>query len=357
MTFSFIQALLKQPVEYTPTWLMRQAGRYLPEYRQTRTQAGNFLTLCKTPELACQVTLQPLERYPLLDAAILFSDILTIPDAMGLDLYFAEGEGPKFAKPLRSEADIQRMKIPDMHETLSYVFDAVRLIRQEMPKHLPLIGFSGSPWTLACYMIEGGGSDDFRLIKQMMYQRPDLLHYLLEILADTIAEYLNEQIRAGVNAVQIFDTWGGILTDHAFHTFSLQYSQRVIRQLIREHNHQTIPVILFTKGGGQWLEAMSFVGADALGVDWTVNLMQAKQHVGQQVALQGHLDPMILLSTPVAIRQEVRRVLDSFGEVTLGQGHVFNLGHGISLHTPPEHVAILLDEVQSYSRQFHVIRH
>ncbi len=341
---TFLRALAKQPVSHTPVWLMRQAGRYLPEYRAVRARAGGFLDLCKNTELATEVTLQPIDRFGL-DAAILFSDILTVPDAMGLGLYFAEGEGPKFARPLQNEADIAALQVPDMAK-LRYVFDAVSSIRRALNGRVPLIGFAGSPFTLACYMVEGGGSKEFRQIKTLLYRRPELLHRILNITAQAVTAYLNEQIAAGAQAVQIFDTWGGLLSDAAFPEFSLAYMRQIISGLTREHEGRHVPVILFTKGGGQWLELMAESGADALGLDWTVNLGQARQRVGSQVALQGNFDPATLFGTPESVRAEVRRILHSYGE---GSGHVFNLGHGISQHTDPENVKALVDAVHEYS--------
>ena len=341
---TFLRALAKQPVSHTPVWLMRQAGRYLPEYRAVRARAGGFLDLCKNTELATEVTLQPIDRFGL-DAAILFSDILTVPDAMGLGLYFAEGEGPKFACPLQSEADIAALQVPDMAK-LRYVFDAVSSIRRALNGRVPLIGFAGSPFTLACYMVEGGGSKEFRQIKTLLYRRPELLHHILNITAQAVTAYLNEQIAAGAQAVQIFDTWGGLLSDAAFPEFSLAYMRQIIGGLTREYEGRRVPVILFTKGGGQWLELMAESGADALGLDWTVNLGRARQRVGGQVALQGNFDPAALFGTPESVRAEVRRILHSYGE---GSGHVFNLGHGISQHTDPENVQALVDAVREYS--------
>ena len=341
---TFLRALAKQPVSHTPVWLMRQAGRYLPEYRAVRARAGGFLDLCKNTELATEVTLQPIDRFGL-DAAILFSDILTVPDAMGLGLYFAEGEGPKFTRPLQNEADIAALQVPDMAK-LRYVFDAVSSIRHALNGRVPLIGFAGSPFTLACYMVEGGGSKEFRQIKTLLYRRPELLHHILNITAQAVTAYLNEQIAAGAQAVQIFDTWGGLLSDAAFPEFSLAYMRQIIGGLTREHEGRRVPVILFTKGGGQWLELMAESGADALGLDWTVNLGQARQRVGGQVALQGNFDPAALFGTPESVRAEVRRILHSYGE---GSGHVFNLGHGISQHTDPENVKVLVDAVHEYS--------
>lgn len=348
---TFLRALKREPTDYTPVWLMRQAGRYLPEYRLTRARAGSFLGLAKNPDYATEVTLQPLERYPL-DAAILFSDILTIPDAMGLGLSFAEGEGPRFAHPLRTEADIMRLAVPAIDSTLSYVTDAVTQIRRALTdangvQRVPLIGFSGSPWTLACYMVEGGGSDNFSRVKTMLYQHPAWLHRILEINAQAVAAYLNAQIEAGAQAVMIFDTWGGTLAEGKFQQFSLAYTQAVIQQLKREHNGEQIPVIVFTKGGGQWLEEIAAIGAQAVGLDWTVDLARARERVAGRVALQGNLDPTVLFAPPETIRAEVRSILDSYGN---HPGHIFNLGHGILPLTPPEHVAEMVDEVHSYSR-------
>ncbi|APV49216.1 uroporphyrinogen decarboxylase [Betaproteobacteria bacterium GR16-43] len=341
---TFLKALLRQPTPYTPIWIMRQAGRYLPEYNATRKKAGSFLALAKSPELACEVTLQPLERFAL-DAAIIFSDILTVPDAMGLGLYFVEGEGPKFERPVREEADIARLDVPDL-EKLRYVFDAIALTRKNLKGKVPLIGFSGSPFTLACYMIEGGGSDDFRRVKSMLYARPDLLHRILRINAQAVIAYLNAQIAAGAQAVQIFDTWGGTLSDAAFREFSLAYSMQVLAGIGHDPQGAHVPRILFTKGGGQWLEAMAGSGADALGIDWTTDLGDARHRVGSRVALQGNMDPMALFGTPATIEAEARRILGRFGE---GPGHVFNLGHGISQFTSPEHVHALVEAVHSHS--------
>ncbi|PJD96868.1 MAG: uroporphyrinogen decarboxylase [Legionella sp.] len=343
----FLRALRREPVDKTPIWIMRQAGRYLPEYRQTRLQAGDFLSLCRNPELACEVTLQPLRRFDL-DAAILFSDILTIPDAMGLELYFAEGEGPGFHRPLRDRKAIEQLVVPSMTNELGYVMDAVRLIRQEMPKHLPLLGFSGSPWTLACYMIEGKGSREFKQIFRLMYSEPTLLHQLLVTLTQSVADYLLEQIKAGVNAVMLFDTWGGLLTSRHYQSYSLFYLQQIVQQI--KDKHPEIPVILFTKGGGQWLESMAATGCDALGLDWTCDLKKAKQQVGHQVALQGNLDPSVLLGSSAAIQQEVSQVLADFGS---GCGHVFNLGHGITPDVNPDNVRILVDAVHELSIPYH----
>ena len=343
---SFLRACLRQPTEHTPVWLMRQAGRYLPEYRATRAKAGSFMGLATHTEHATEVTLQPLERYPL-DAAILFSDILTVPDAMGLGLSFALGEGPRFASPVRDEAAVARLEVPDM-EKLRYVFDAVTSIRRALDGRVPLIGFSGSPWTLACYMVEGAGSDDYRLVKTMLYARPELMHRMLAVNADAVAAYLNAQIDAGAQAVMIFDSWGGVLADGAFQTFSLAYTERVLRQVQREHDGQRIPRIVFTKGGGLWLEEMAAIGPDVLGLDWTVKLGAARERVGDRVALQGNLDPNVLFARPEQIEAEVVRVLTSFGPHA---GHVFNLGHGISQHTPPESVSVLVEAVHAHSRR------
>jgi uroporphyrinogen decarboxylase len=346
---NFLRALLREPVDYTPLWLMRQAGRYLPEYCETRKRAGNFLNLCKTPALACEVTLQPLARYQL-DAAILFSDILTVPDAMGLGLYFAEGEGPKFERPLRSEWEIRDLAAPDPWDHLRYVMDAVVEIRRALDNSVPLIGFSGSPFTLACYMVEGGGSDDFRTLKTMLYDRPDLLHRILDVNAQAVTDYLNAQIESGVQAVQIFDTWGGALPAHAYREFSLAYMERIVAGLTKTHNGERIPCIVFTKGGGQWLEQIAAIGCDAIGLDWTTDIGDARRRVGDKVALQGNLDPMVLFSSPENVAKEARRVIDSFGPADGRGGHVFNLGHGISQFTPPDRVSALVDAVHQASR-------
>ncbi|WP_339896653.1 uroporphyrinogen decarboxylase [uncultured Gilvimarinus sp.] len=344
----FLRALLREPVDVTPVWMMRQAGRYLPEYRASRERAGNFMGLCGNPEMACEVTLQPLERYPL-DAAILFSDILTIPDAMGLGLYFETGEGPKFKKPVRTEADINALQVVDPAKDLPYVVDAVSLIRRELNGRVPLIGFSGSPWTLATYMIEGGSSKDFRCAKQMLYNQPELMHQLLNTLAESVIVYLNAQIEAGAQAVQIFDTWGGALSHAAYQEFSLAYLDKIVKGLIREREGRRVPVILFTKGGGQWLEAMADTGADALGLDWTTDIGAARTRVGSRVALQGNMDPTILYASPDRIRQEVGAILQSFGT---GAGHVFNLGHGITPEVDPEHAGAFIRAVHDLSAQY-----
>jgi uroporphyrinogen decarboxylase len=329
--------------------MMRQAGRYLPEYRETRAKAGSFMDLCKNPELACEVTIQPLERFPL-DAAILFSDILTIPDAMGLGLYFTEGEGPKFERPVRDEAAVAALGVPDPEQELGYVMDAVRVIRRELDGRVPLIGFSGSPWTLATYMVEGGSTKNFAHCKGMLYDRPELMHQLLSTVADSVTSYLNAQVAAGAQAVMIFDTWGGVLGPREYEKFSLAYMERIIQGLERESEGQRVPVILFTKGGGQWLARMSESGCDALGVDWTTDLADARVQVRDRVALQGNLDPCILYSSPERIREEVARVLDSYGH---GPGHVFNLGHGIHPNVNPEHAAALVEAVHELSVPYH----
>ncbi|HMV12613.1 MAG TPA: uroporphyrinogen decarboxylase [Nitrosomonas sp.] len=346
---TLIRALLRQPTEYTPVWLMRQAGRYLPEYNQTRARAGDFLSLCKNPNFATEVTLQPLARFPL-DAAILFSDILTIPDAMGLGLYFSEGEGPRFERPLREEWEIRALTVPDPGVHLRYVIDAVSQIRKALNGQVPLIGFSGSPFTLACYMIEGGGGTDFRQIKTMLYQRPDLLHHILSVNAQAVTDYLNAQIEAGAQAVMIFDTWGGALSHEAYQAFSLQYMKQIISQLKREKDGVRVPSIIFTKGGGLWLEQMVDSRCDAIGLDWTIQLADARKRVQDKVALQGNIDPAVLFATPEVIKHEVAKVLASYGK---GSGHIFNLGHGISQFTPPENAFALVEAVHSLSRQYH----
>jgi uroporphyrinogen decarboxylase len=346
---TFLRALLRQPTEYTPVWLMRQAGRYLPEYRATRQKAGSFMGLATNPDYATEVTLQPLDRFPL-DAAILFSDILTVPDAMGLGLYFVEGEGPKFERPLKTEADVLALRAPELG-SLDYVFKAVTQIRTELNGRVPLIGFSGSPWTLACYMVEGQGSREFHTIKKMLYNRPDLMHHILSTNAKAVAEYLNAQIDAGAQAVMIFDSWGGALADGAYQEFSLNYMRQVVSLLKRDKDGVKIPAIVFTKGGGQWIEQIADIGADAVGLDWTVNLTRARKLVGHKVGLQGNLDPAILFASPEQIQAEVRKVLDAFGKPDAnGSGHVFNLGHGISQFTPPENVAAMVEAVHSHSR-------
>lgn len=343
---TLLRALLRLPTEYTPVWLMRQAGRYLPEYCETRRRAGSFMDLCRNPHLACEVTLQPLARYDL-DAAILFSDILTVPDAMGLGLYFAEGEGPRFERPLREEWEIRNLAAPDPAVELRYVMDAVAEIRRALDNSVPLIGFAGSPFTLACYMIEGGASEDFRTLKAMLYDRPDLLHHVLAVNAAAVAAYLNAQIEAGAQVVMIFDTWGGVLSHDAYREFSLAYMQRVLEELVRERDGLRVPNIVFTKGGGQWLEEIAAIGCDAVGLDWTTDIGEARQRVGDRVALQGNLDPMVLFAQPERIVEQACAVLDAYGA---GSGHVFNLGHGISQFTPPDHVATLVNAVHEHSR-------
>ena len=350
---SFLRACQRLATPHAPVWLMRQAGRYLPEYRATRARAGSFMGLATNPDYATEVTLQPLERYPL-DAAILFSDILTVPDAMGLGLSFALGEGPRFASPVRDEAAVRTLAVPDL-EKLRYVFDAVTSIRHALAGRVPLIGFSGSPWTLACYMVEGAGSDDYRLVKTMLYSRPDLMHHMLQVNADAVAAYLNAQIEAGAQAVMLFDSWGGVLADGAFQQYSLAYTAQVLAKLHRSHGGVLVPRIVFTKGGGLWLEQMGQLDCEVLGLDWTVNLGRARQAVGHRMALQGNLDPSVLFAPPAQIEAQARAVLDSFGAPHTGAGagptHIFNLGHGINQHTPPDHVSALVDAVHSHSRR------
>ncbi len=348
---TFLRALLRQPTDFTPVWLMRQAGRYLPEYCETRRRAGSFMDLCRNAQLATEVTLQPLARYDL-DAAILFSDILTVPDAMGLGLYFVEGEGPKFERPLREEWEIRNLTAPDPGVELRYVMDAVAEIRRALDNSVPLIGFSGSPFTLACYMIEGGASADFRSIKSMLYDRPELLHHVLEVNTSAVTAYLNAQIESGAQAVMIFDTWGGALSHRAYREFSLAYMERIVDGLIREHDGARVPCIVFTKGGGQWLEEIASIGCDAVGLDWTTDIGAARKRIGDRVALQGNLDPVALFAQPEKIALEARAILDAFGP---GSGHVFNLGHGISQFTPPEHVTALVNAVHEHSRRLRQI--
>ncbi|MBU2569351.1 MAG: uroporphyrinogen decarboxylase [Gammaproteobacteria bacterium] len=348
---TFLRAILKQPVERTPVWMMRQAGRYLPEYRKIREQAGSFMNLCTNPELACEVTLQPLDRYAF-DAAILFSDILTIPDAMGLGLSFAEGEGPRFSNPIRSVADVDKLPIPDPEQELRYVIDAVRLIRTSLQGRVPLIGFSGSPWTLATYMVEGGSSKSFQKIKSMMYEQPSVVHRMLEKLAKSVALYLNAQIAAGAQAVMLFDTWGGMLTSEDYLEFSLHYAKLVREQLQTEADGRRVPTILFTKGGGLWLEAMVDSGYDALGLDWQTDIGLARTRVGDKVALQGNMDPVSLYANPDVIRAKVQNVLERYGR---GSGHVFNLGHGILPDINPEHVKAMVDAVHEFSPAYHAL--
>ena len=346
----FLRALMRQPVDRTPIWMMRQAGRYLPEYRATRQQAGSFLDLCKNAELACEVTLQPLRRYPM-DAAILFSDILTVPDALGLGLYFEEGEGPRFRKTVRSESDLAALHSISADDDLGYVMNAVRTIRSALGGQVPLIGFSGSPWTLATYMVEGGSSKDFARAKAMAYDRPELMHALLSLLADAVADYLSAQVRAGAQALQIFDTWGGSLSAAAYKEFSLKYMQRVIARLPTETEGRRVPVIVFTKGGGQWLNAIADCGAQGVGIDWTTDISSARAQVGDRVALQGNMDPAMLFASPARIREEVSSILAGYGH---GSGHVFNLGHGITPGVNPDHVTAFVEAVQEISPQYHL---
>ena len=343
----YLKALLKQETDTTPVWIMRQAGRYLPEYRETRKQAGSFLDLCKNPELACEVTLQPLRRFEL-DAAILFSDILTIPDAMNLGLYFSEGEGPKFKHPVRTQADIDKLFVPDPADSLRYVTDAVTLIRQELDGAVPLIGFSGSPWTLATYMVEGGSSKDYHHTKGMMYENPVALHQILDVIAQSVVSYLNAQIEAGAQSLMIFDTWGGVLSPEAYREFSLRYMQQIVEQLNTEHEGQTIPVTLFTKGGGQWIELIADTGCNAVGLDWTLSIDEARARIGDRVALQGNLDPNVLYASPETIRQQVKELIYKFGK---HNGHVFNLGHGIHQTVNPDNLKVLVDAVHEFGRE------
>lgn len=345
----FLRALSKQPVDVTPVWMMRQAGRYLPEYRESRSQAGDFLSLCKNADFACEVTLQPLRRFDL-DAAILFSDILTIPDAMGLGLYFETGEGPKFKKTIRSAADLDAIPKIDAATDLGYVMNAVKTIRSALAGQVPLIGFSGSPWTLATYMVEGGSSKDFRTIKKMLFQQPEVLHGLLDKLADAVIDYLNEQIRSGAQAVQIFDTWGGVLSTGNYEAFSLQYMRKIVNGLIKENEGRKVPSIVFTKNGGLWLEQIVTAGSDCIGLDWTIEIAQARARIGDKVALQGNMDPSVLYGSPEVIRNEVARILAGFGE---GNGHVFNLGHGIALDVNPDHAKVFIDAVHELSAKYH----
>ena len=345
----YLRALQKQPVDVTPVWMMRQAGRYLPEYRATRAQAGDFMSLCKNAELACEVTLQPLRRYPL-DAAILFSDILTIPDAMGLGLYFETGEGPKFERPISSLADVKKIPKLDPTKELGYVMNAVSTIRRELKGEVPLIGFSGSPWTLATYMVEGGSSKVFGKIKKMAFAEPQTLHLLLDKLADSVIDYLNAQIKAGAQSLMVFDSWGGVLSPRDYNEFSLQYMHKIVDGLIREYDGRKVPVTLFTKNGGQWIEAIAATGCDAVGLDWTINIGDAKRRVGDKVALQGNMDPSMLHGTPERIREEVATILKDFGT---GNGHVFNLGHGITPDVDPEHAGVFINAVHEFSAQYH----
>lgn len=345
----YLRALMRQPVDVTPVWMMRQAGRYLPEYKATRAEAGDFMSLCKNAELACEVTLQPLRRFEL-DAAILFSDILTIPDAMGLGLYFETGEGPKFERPLTNMADIKALPVPDPEDELGYVMNAVRTIRKNLNGDVPLIGFSGSPWTLATYMIEGGSSKAFTKIKKMAFADPQALHLLLDKLADSVILYLNAQIAAGAQSVMVFDTWGGVLSPRDYREFSLAYMEKIVAGLTRENEGRKVPVTLFTKNGGMWLESIAATGCDAVGLDWTIDVAEAKRRVGDKVALQGNMDPSMLYAPAQRIEDEVQTILKGFGH---GEGHVFNLGHGIHLDVPPENAKVFVDAVHKYSRAYH----
>ena len=346
MAFDYINALLKKEVSRTPIWVMRQAGRYLPEYRQTRKRAGDFLSLCKSSDLACEVTLQPLERFDL-DAAILFSDILTIPDAMGLGLHFVEGEGPKFSKPLTTLNDINRLSKPDVGSRLAYVSDAISVIKKNLKGRVPLIGFTGSPWTLATYMVEGGSSKNFSKVKGLLYENPKHMHQLLNVLADTVIDYLNAQIEAGADSVMIFDTWGGLLNKESYENFSLRYMSKIVEGIHRKYDEKTIPVTLFTKGGSAWLEQIAATGCDGVGLDWTVEIGEAERRIGSKVALQGNLDPSVLYASPEVITAEAYKVLDQFKGQT---GHVFNLGHGITPDVNPESMKVLVDAVHSYTK-------
>ena len=345
----YLRALLKQPVDVTPVWMMRQAGRYLPEYKATRAEAGDFMSLCKNAELACEVTLQPLRRFPL-DAAILFSDILTIPDAMGLGLYFETGEGPRFKNPITCKADVDKIGLPDPEGELQYVMNAVRTIRRELKGDVPLIGFSGSPWTLATYMVEGGSSKAFTKIKKMAFAAPATLHALLAKLADSVTEYLNAQIAAGAQSVMVFDTWGGVLSPRDYNEFSLQYMARIVDGLTREADGRKVPVTLFTKNGGMWLESIAATGCDAVGLDWTIDIENARARVGDKVALQGYMDPSMLYAPAQRIREEVAHILKGYGN---GSGHVFNLGHGIHLDVPPENAGVFVNAVHELSQPYH----
>jgi uroporphyrinogen decarboxylase len=341
----YLRALNREEIPRTPVWVMRQAGRYLPEYLRVRKQAGDFMSLCSNPELACEVTLQPIDRFNL-DAAILFSDILTIPDAMGLGLHFEAGEGPKFSNPVKTPADVEKLPVPDPVDSLRYVMDAVSTIRKELDGRVPLIGFSGSPWTLATYMVEGGGTKDFAKIKGLLFSDPDTLHKLLDKTAQSVISYLNAQVESGAQALMIFDTWGGVLAPSKYRDFSLHYMQQIVNGLTREADGRKVPVVLFTKNGGQWLDIMADTGCDGLGVDWTTDLADARALTADRVALQGNLDPSVLYGSPESIRHEVLRVLSSYGS---GPGHVFNLGHGIHQHVNPEHLAVMVEAVREFS--------
>ncbi|URX62806.1 uroporphyrinogen decarboxylase [Luteibacter anthropi] len=343
----FLRALRREPTDTTPVWVMRQAGRYLPEYRATRTKAGSFMGLATHPEYACEVTLQPLERFEL-DAAILFSDILTIPDAMGLGLSFAQGEGPQFAHPVRDAAAIERLTVPDMDGALRYVMDAVRLIRKELHGRVPLIGFSGSPWTLACYMVEGQGSRDFARVKAMAWNEPALAHRLLDVIARSVSAYLIAQAHAGAQALMVFDTWGGLLGPVPFREFSLRYMAQVVDALKADAVARELPVILFSKGANGHLEAIADTGCTGVGLDWTIDIGEARRRIGERVALQGNLDPAVLRASPEIVMREARAVLDAFGN---HPGHVFNLGHGITPEVDPDNVKVLVDTVHEHGRK------
>ncbi|MGM0480357.1 MAG: uroporphyrinogen decarboxylase [Pseudomonadota bacterium] len=345
----YLRALMKQPVDRTPVWMMRQAGRYLPEYKATRAEAGDFMSLCRNTELACEVTLQPLKRFDL-DAAILFSDILTIPDAMGLELYFETGEGPKFAKPISTTQQIEQLRVPDMSSDLKYVTDAVSLIRQELQGKVPLIGFSGSPWTLATYMVEGGSTKNFSKVKKLMFAEPQAMHQLLDVLADSVIAYLNAQIAAGAQSVMVFDTWGGVLSPRDYREFSLAYMEKIVKGVSKRADDRDVPITLFTKNGGQWLETMAQAGATALGIDWTTDLSDARARIGDKVALQGNMDPSVLYASPQRIEAEVEQILASYGH---GTGHVFNLGHGIHPEVDPDHAAAFIESIHKHSPQYH----
>ncbi len=348
----YLRALRRETVDYTPMWVMRQAGRYLPEYRATRKAAGNFLNLCKSPDLACEVTMQPIDRFGL-DAAILFSDILTVPDAMGLGLTLEEGIGPVFEKPIRSQSDIDKLFVPDPEGELVYVMDAVRTIRKALNNRVPLIGFTGSPWTLATYMVEGKGTKEFAHIRGLMFSSPKGMHQVLSVVTESVIAYLKAQVVAGVQSLMVFDTWGGILSTKQYAEFSLGYMQKIVTALKNDPETQSIPVVLFTKGGGQWLEMIADTGCDGIGLDFTVDIADARQRVGDQVALQGNMDPVVMNTNPEVVIQQAKKVIDSYGKHCSGQGHVFNLGHGIQPHADPEHMTILVETVRNYSQQYH----
>jgi len=349
----YLRTLRGEKVERTPIWVMRQAGRYLPEYRAVRKQAGDFLTLCKTPDLACEVTMQPIDRFGL-DAAILFSDILTIPDAMGLELVLEEGIGPVFNKPVRSEAQINKLSVPDAEDDLGYVMDAVRVIRQELDGRVPLIGFTGSPWTLASYMVEGSGSKEFRRIKGLMFESPQAAHTLLQVVTDSVITYLKAQVGAGAQSLMVFDTWGGMLSTANYQTFSLAYMQQIVSAIKSDQATKNIPIVLFTKGSGQWLEMIADTGCDGLGLDWTVDIADAKARVGDRVVLQGNMDPVVMNTGQQQVRDNAMLVLDGYGQhSTQDKGHIFNLGHGIQPFAQPDNMQALVETVQGQSGKFH----